>query len=148
MVCKIRYLSSAGLQSREVPGITELASAFPSEWLFYTSLQCYPKDERPIEIDAMVVMDDRVLLMELKDYHGDLSQNSLARTGLRGRGIHSGGYPPPVWRYSAKCRGNGMGESNAGGAASGLGRTRRAIGLQPCQEGRGECICHARGKIE
>ncbi|NEK38219.1 AAA family ATPase [Rhizobium leguminosarum] len=75
MVCQIRYLSSAGIHPREIPGISQLADAFPPEWLFYTSLQCYPKDERPVEIDALIVMDDRVLLLELKDFHGDLKQN-------------------------------------------------------------------------
>jgi hypothetical protein len=75
MVCEIRYLNSVGIHPREILGIDVLANAFPAEWLFYTSLQCYPKDERPVEIDAMIVMDDRVLLLELKDFHGDLKQN-------------------------------------------------------------------------
>ncbi|MBY5436501.1 AAA domain-containing protein [Rhizobium leguminosarum] len=75
MVCQIRYLSSGGIHRREIPGITELAKAYPAEWLLYTSLQCYPPNESPIELDAMVVMDDRVLLLEIKDYQGTLGAN-------------------------------------------------------------------------
>ncbi|MBY2988294.1 NERD domain-containing protein, partial [Rhizobium leguminosarum] len=75
MVCRIRYLSSGGIHRREIPGITELAKAYPADWLLYTSLQCYPPNEPPIELDAMVVMDDRVLLLEIKDYQGTLGAN-------------------------------------------------------------------------
>jgi tRNA A-37 threonylcarbamoyl transferase component Bud32 len=72
---RVRYLSSAGIHPREISGIGELAQAFPSKWLLYTSLQCYPAGDRPIELDAMVVMDDRVLLLEIKDFHGTLTAN-------------------------------------------------------------------------
>lgn len=75
MACRVRYLCSAGIHPREIPGIDRLAAAFPANWLLYTSLQCYPRNEAPIEIDAMVVMDDRVLLHEIKDWYGQLTHN-------------------------------------------------------------------------
>ena len=75
MVCRVRYLNSAGIHKREIPGIDALAQAFPPQWLLYASLQCYPARDTPIEIDAMVVMDDRVLLLEIKDWNGTLTQN-------------------------------------------------------------------------
>lgn len=75
MVCRVRYLSSAGIHSREIPGIDVLANAYPANWLLYTSLQCYPRNEPPIEMDAMIVMDDRVLLLEIKDWNGTLTHN-------------------------------------------------------------------------
>ena len=75
MVCRVRYLSSAGIHRREIPGITALERAFPQQWLLYASLQCFPRGEPPIEMDAMVVMDDRVLVLELKDFNGNLTQS-------------------------------------------------------------------------
>lgn len=75
MVCKVRYLNSSGILVREIPGISRLAAAFPAEWLLYASLQCYPPRSHPIEIDVLLVMDDRVLLLELKDFYGDLTCN-------------------------------------------------------------------------
>jgi serine/threonine protein kinase len=75
MACKVRYLNSSGIHMREIPGISKLADALPSQWLLYASLQCYPPRSHPIEIDAMIVMDDRVLLLELKDFHGHLTCN-------------------------------------------------------------------------
>src|ERR1700730_2814206 len=75
MPCRVRYLSSVGIHRREIPGIGVLAQPSPSHGLLYTSLQCYPRGEPPIEIDAMVVTDDRVLLLEMKDLHGNLTAN-------------------------------------------------------------------------
>lgn len=72
MVCAIRYLSSAGVQHREVKGLDALASAFPSNWLVYASLNAFPKNSAPIEIDVFVVMDDRIVLLELKDWNGPI----------------------------------------------------------------------------
>lgn len=74
MPCRVRYLNSAGIMKREIPGIDALAKAFPEEWLLYASLNCYPRAQSPMEIDAIVVMDDRVLLLELKDWNGNLTQ--------------------------------------------------------------------------
>jgi serine/threonine protein kinase len=75
MVCRVRYLNSAGIHRREIAGIDRLAAAFPSNWLLYASLQAYPPREPPIEIDAMVVTDDRVIILEIKDYYGTLTHN-------------------------------------------------------------------------
>ena len=75
LACRVRYLNSAGIHLREIPGIEALAFAFPDHWLLYASFQCLPKGSRPIEIDAMVVMEDRVLLLEIKDWNGELIAN-------------------------------------------------------------------------
>jgi Nuclease-related domain len=75
MACRVRYLNSSGIHLREIPGIQALAAAFPQQWLLYASLQCFPPRSYPIEIDALVVMDDGVLLLELKDYNGKLTSN-------------------------------------------------------------------------
>ncbi|QOZ51572.1 AAA domain-containing protein [Bradyrhizobium sp. CCBAU 53338] len=75
MVCRVRYLSSAGIHRREIPGIGALSAAFPQDWLLYASLQCFPRNDTPIEMDAMVVMHDRVLILELKDLDGKLTHN-------------------------------------------------------------------------
>src|SRR5580704_11835708 len=88
MACRVRYLNSAGIHPREIPGVDGLAAAFPAHWLFYASLQCMPKGSSPIEIDSMVVMDDRVLLLEIKDWNGPLTVNGdqwLVNDKTRGR---------------------------------------------------------------
>lgn len=72
MACQVKYLSSAGVQHREVKGLQALASSFPSNWLVYASLNAFPRNSAPIEIDVLVVMDDRIVLLELKDWNGPL----------------------------------------------------------------------------
>lgn len=73
MACKVRYLSSAGIMPREVKGIEALANAFPANWLLYVSLNCFPRNQSPMEIDAVVVTEDQVLLLEIKDWNGQLT---------------------------------------------------------------------------
>lgn len=73
MACKVRYLSSAGIHHREVKGVEALAKVFPSNWLMFASLNAFPANSAPIEIDLLVVMDDRVVLLELKDWNGPLT---------------------------------------------------------------------------
>lgn len=87
MGCKVHYLNSAGIMSREIPGVEGLAKAFPSNWLLYVSLNCFPKNQDPVEIDAFVVMDDRILVLELKDWNGELtSQGDRWFIGGQNRG--------------------------------------------------------------
>lgn len=73
MACSVKYLSSAGIQHREVKGVEALAKHFPINWLMYASLNAFPKNSAPIEIDLFVVMDDRIVLLELKDWNGPLT---------------------------------------------------------------------------
>lgn len=73
MACRVRYASSAGIMPREVKGISALAASFPSDWLLYVSLNCFPRNQSPMEIDAIVVMDTSILLLEIKDWDGKLT---------------------------------------------------------------------------
>lgn len=61
---------------REIKGIDALANALPADWLLYVALNCYPRGQDPMEIDALIVMDDRVLLLELKDWNGHLTYSN------------------------------------------------------------------------
>jgi hypothetical protein len=56
VACKVRYLNSTGIMPREIKGVDALAKAFPASWLLYVSLNCYPRNQDPMEIDAVVVM--------------------------------------------------------------------------------------------
>lgn len=75
MACTVKYLSSAGIQHREVKGLDSLANAWPINWLVYASLHAFPPRQSPMEIDVIAVMDDRVVLFEVKDWNGNLTAN-------------------------------------------------------------------------
>lgn len=90
MATRVRYLSSAGIQQAEIPGIDALARALPSHWLLYAGFTCFPAQGHPFEIDALVVMDDRILVLELKHFNGVLKAKSdrwTVNTSPRGRPI-------------------------------------------------------------
>ena len=90
MVCKVRYLNSAGIMPREIKGIDALAMAFPPEWLLYVALNCYPRNQDPMEIDALVVIEDQILLLEIKDWNPKLThQNDRWYVGGQSRGRSS-----------------------------------------------------------
>jgi hypothetical protein len=87
MVCKVRYLNSAGIMRREIKGVDALAKAFPPEWLLYVALNCYPRNQDPMEIDALVVIEDQILLLEIKDWDPKLTyQNDRWFVGGQSRG--------------------------------------------------------------
>lgn len=87
MVCKVRYLNSGGIMPREIKGVDALAKAFPPEWLLYVALNCYPRNQDPMEIDAFVVIEDQILLLEIKDWNPKLThQNDRWYVGGQSRG--------------------------------------------------------------
>jgi serine/threonine protein kinase len=87
MVCKVRYLNSAGIMPREIKGIDALAKSFPPEWLLYVALNCYPRNQDPMEIDALVVIEDQILLLEIKDWNPKLThKNDRWYVGGQSRG--------------------------------------------------------------
>jgi hypothetical protein len=94
--CRIRYLNSTGIPPSEAPALAALSAELPEHWLLYASFQYLPPRERPIDIDALIVMDDRVLLLEVKDWDGVLSCNGdvwLLDDKPRGRSaVHSVAY--------------------------------------------------------
>lgn len=87
MVCKVRYLNSAGIMPREIKGVDALAKAFPPEWLLYVALNCYPRNQDPMEIDVLVVIEDQILMLEIKDWNPTLThQNDRWFVGGQSRG--------------------------------------------------------------
>ena len=93
MVCRVRYLNSAGIHMRDIPRIDALARAFPAEWLLCTSLRCFPLRS------AFVVTDERALLLEIKSDNGILTANGDQWVLNGGRRFRS-----PVDLVSEKAR--------------------------------------------
>jgi hypothetical protein len=75
-------LNSSGIHPREAKALAALSAELPEEWLLYASLQYLPPRENPMDIDALIVMDDRVLLLEVKDWNGVLTNNDKPSIAL------------------------------------------------------------------
>jgi hypothetical protein len=63
-----------GIHQREIPGIDRLRS-LPNEWIAFTNLDLsLPQGSR--EIDVILIADDRILVIDLKDWHGKIESEN------------------------------------------------------------------------
>jgi Nuclease-related domain len=85
-----------GIHAREIPGLEKLKS-LPSDWYAFTNLELTTGPGQSREIDIVMVIDDRVLLVDLKDWNAKITVGD-------GRWFHGGRDmgPSPV----EKMRGN------------------------------------------
>jgi Nuclease-related domain len=111
-----------GVHAREIHGLGQLRH-LPREWYAYTNLEVSVGPGQYREIDAVVVTDDRVLLVDLKDwkhritcgegrwYHGNLDMGSpvakirfVARKVLEAFRAHLREHNENHWGEGAKLR--------------------------------------------
>lgn len=57
-----------GIHAREIPGLAQLR-ALPDEWYAFTNLELSVGPGQYREIDIVMVIDDRILLVDLKDWN-------------------------------------------------------------------------------
>lgn len=88
----------SGLHAREVKGIESLAS-LPSQWFAYTNLDLATAPGSSREIDVIIVADDRILVVDLKDWFGPIE----SREGHWFNAGRDNG-PSPVAKISANAR--------------------------------------------
>lgn len=87
-----------GLHEREVKGIEALAS-LPAHWFAYTNLDLATAPGSSREIDVIIVADDRILVIDLKDWYGPIESRE-------GNWFNAGKDhgPSPVAKISANAR--------------------------------------------
>ncbi|MFM9859766.1 NERD domain-containing protein kinase family protein, partial [Pseudoxanthobacter sp. M-2] len=87
-----------GLHEREVKGIESLAS-LPAHWFAYTNLDLATAPGSSREIDVIIVADDRILVIDLKDWFGPIESRE-------GNWFNAGKDhgPSPVAKISANAR--------------------------------------------
>ena len=71
---EIRLLNSEGVYKTESKILKQL-STFPAHWRGYASLELIDKVSGNCEIDLVLVTHDRLIVIELKDWNGQLRQN-------------------------------------------------------------------------
>lgn len=66
-----------GIHAREVAGIDRLQKELPDNWIGFTNLElALPNGAR--EIDLIIIADDRILAVDLKDWHGKIESSGNA----------------------------------------------------------------------
>jgi len=71
---EIRLLNSEGVFKTESKILKQLKT-FPAHWRGYASLELIDKNSGNCEIDLVLVTHDRIIIIELKDWNGDLKQS-------------------------------------------------------------------------
>lgn len=63
-----------GVHAREVAGVDKL-KALPADWYAFTNLDVVLSPGETREIDVVIVADDRIFLVDLKDWHGKIESD-------------------------------------------------------------------------
>lgn len=69
---KITILPKTGIQESEKYAVDRIGKELPSEWRGYASLEIIEKGKLGREIDLLILTPDRVLLVELKRWNGQI----------------------------------------------------------------------------
>ncbi len=67
-------ISGSGIHRREVPGIEKLRN-LPPNWYAFTNLELVDAGKMPRQIDVVLVLDDRMLIVDLKDWSGRITSD-------------------------------------------------------------------------
>ncbi len=68
------HISGKGIHRREVPGI-EKPRDLPSHWYAFTNLELVDAGSMPRQIDVIIVLEDRIIIADLKDWGGKITSN-------------------------------------------------------------------------
>lgn len=61
-----------GVHERELVGIEKLRSLLPEDWVAFTNLELATAGGRGREIDVILIIEDRILAVDLKDWRGPI----------------------------------------------------------------------------
>jgi len=72
---KIDLVACEGPIDREIPGLSKLQSAMPGTWFAYANREIKVGRRKAAEIDLVIVGDDRLYAVDLKDWYGVLEND-------------------------------------------------------------------------
>lgn len=68
-------ISGKGIHRREIAGIGKLRE-LPGHWYCFTNLELIEPGSMPRQIDVIIVLDDRILIVDLKDWSGTITSDA------------------------------------------------------------------------
>ena len=72
---KIDFANSQGIHIREIKGIEALQKQLPPEWYAFANLEMINEGKWGRQIDVAMVLEDRIILADIKDWHGRISSD-------------------------------------------------------------------------
>ncbi|MNJ16866.1 ATP-dependent RecD-like DNA helicase [compost metagenome] len=96
---RINYLSPRGVLEVEHAALREIEAKLPRDWVAYAAFRLLPrKSKQPLDVDLLLLTTNRILVIELKNWSGDISYSS-------GQWLHRGDpKPSPVDTNDIKAR--------------------------------------------
>ncbi|MDR6356852.1 serine/threonine protein kinase [Pseudomonas psychrotolerans] len=96
---RINYLSPRGVLEVEHAALRELEAKLPREWNAYAAFRLVTRgSKQPLDIDLLLLTNNRILVVELKNWSGDIEYSS-------GQWFHRGSpVPSPVDTTDNKAR--------------------------------------------
>lgn len=82
---KIDVIPFEGPIKAEVEGLQYLENHLPKEWFAYANCELVLNDGPPVEIDVLIVGDDRVFLVDLKNWRGVITADDKGQWLQNGR---------------------------------------------------------------
>jgi len=85
---QIEFLNPEGVHEAEKDAVSRLKKALPDSWKGYASLELVDRRQGSAEIDMVIVTADRLIVVELKNWNGDLTYRDghwFIRNDDRGR---------------------------------------------------------------
>jgi len=74
----IFFAQSSGVHEREITGIEKLKNNLPKDWYAFANLELVLRNHICRQIDIAIVLDDRIMLVDIKDWHGKISSDGLS----------------------------------------------------------------------
>jgi serine/threonine protein kinase len=80
---KVDFANSEGIHVREIEGVDTLKQKLPNDWYAFANLEIVQSNNRNRQVDIAIVLDDRIMIADIKDWHGKISSegNSWYQNG-------------------------------------------------------------------
>lgn len=89
---KIHIAATQGLHQNEHDAIIAMEKALPAHWVGYAGILLVDKNRKSLEFDILIFAEDRILMVELKNFHGQIhmEDDQWIQTTPSGRKIKHG----------------------------------------------------------
>ncbi|MEZ8189177.1 MULTISPECIES: AAA domain-containing protein [unclassified Vibrio] len=89
---KIHIAATDGLHLNEHEAILAIERALPDHWVGYAGILLVDKNRKSLEFDVLIFAEDRILMVELKNFHGQIHMEDQhwIQTTPKGRKIKHG----------------------------------------------------------
>lgn len=89
---KIHVAATDGLHQNEHDAFIAMTKALPEHWVGYAGILLLDKNRKSLEFDVLIFAEDRILMVELKNFHGEIhmEDDQWIQTTPSGRQIKHG----------------------------------------------------------